>query len=171
MNNRYNQAKFLGEGGREGEGHILKLMIKYCDGLSLQEQLQVNFVQQTHLLQTDRAKVLRTLKYFQHERQKYFQASPALHQLQLQQQQLISQLQLVQQRLIMGGNMMEAGKELDSKENNWREEKMETGALSPDNNNTSEKNKNGAVSPEPDNQTLFNNGEAAVRIKYFYQQT
>ena len=50
----------------------------------LQEQLQVNFVQQTHLLQTDRAK-----------------ASPALHQLQLQQQQLISQLQLVQQRLIM----------------------------------------------------------------------
>ena len=62
MNNRYNQAKFLGEGG----GHILKLMIKYCDGLSLQEQLQVNFVQQTHLLQTDRAKVLRTLKYFQH---------------------------------------------------------------------------------------------------------
>ena len=68
--------------------------------------------------------------------------------------------------------MMEAGKELlDSKENNWREEKMETGAVSPDNNNTNEKNKNGAVSPEPDNQTLFNNGEAAVRIKYFYQQT
>ena len=50
----------------------------------LQEQLQVNFVQQTHLLQSDRAK-----------------ASPALHQLQMQQQQLISQLQLVQQRLIM----------------------------------------------------------------------
>lgn len=57
---------------------------KYLDLPTLQEQLQVNFVQQTHLLQTDRAK-----------------ASPALHQLQLQQQQLISQLQLVQQRLIM----------------------------------------------------------------------
>jgi hypothetical protein len=50
----------------------------------LQEQLQVNFVQQTHLLQTDRSKT-----------------SPALQQLQIQQQQLISQLQLVQQRLIM----------------------------------------------------------------------
>ena len=50
----------------------------------LQEQLQVNFVQQTHLLQSDRAK-----------------SSPAFHQLQMQQQQLISQLQLVQQRLIM----------------------------------------------------------------------
>jgi len=50
----------------------------------LQEQLQVNFVQQTHLLQTDRSK-----------------SSPALQQLQIQQQQLISQLQLVQQRLIM----------------------------------------------------------------------
>ena len=60
--------------------------------------------------------------------------------------------------------MMEAGKELlDSKENNWREEKMETGAVSPDNNNTNEKNKNGAVSPEPDNQTLFNNGEESLK--------
>ena len=72
----------------------------------------------------------------------------------------------------MGGsaglaNMMEANKDLDSKENSWREEKMETGAVSPDNNNTIDKNKNGAVSPEPDNQTLFNNGEAAVNIKYF----
>ena len=70
----------------------------------------------------------------------------------------------------MGGsaglaNMMEANKDLDSKENNWREEKMETGAVSPDNNNTSEKNKNGTVSPEPDSQTLFNNGEAALNIK------
>ena len=131
--------------------------MQYCDGLGLQEQLQVNFVQQTHLLQTDRAK-----------------ASPALHQLQLQQQQLISQLQLVQQRLIMGGsaglaNMMEANKDLDSKENSWREEKMETGAVSPDNNNTIDKNKNGAVSPEPDTQTLFNNGEAALNIKQSHQ--
>ncbi len=54
----------------------------------LQEQLQVNFVQQTHLLQTDRSKT-----------------SPALQQLQIQQQQLISQLQLVQQRLIMVSKM------------------------------------------------------------------
>ena len=50
----------------------------------LQEQLQVNFVQQTHLLQSDRSK-----------------SSPGLQHLQMQQQQLISQLQLVQQRLIM----------------------------------------------------------------------
>ena len=53
----------------------------------LQEQLQLNFVQQTHLLQSDRVK-----------------SSPGLHQLQVQQQQLISQLQLVQQRLIMVNN-------------------------------------------------------------------
>ena len=104
-------------------------------------------MQQTHLLQTDRAK-----------------ASPALHQLQLQQQQLISQLQLVQQRLIMGGsaglaNMMEANKDLDSKENNWREEKMETGAVSPDNNNTNEKNKNGCVSPDLEQHTLYSQGK------------
>ena len=59
----------------------------------MQEQLQVNFVQQTHLLQSDRAK-----------------SSPALHQLQLQQQQLISQLQLVQQRLIM----------VSSRETDWQ---------------------------------------------------
>ena len=74
----------------------------------------------------------------------------------------------------MGGsaglaNMMEANKDLDSKENSWREEKMETGAVSPDNNNTIDKNKNGAVSPEPDNQTLFNNGEAALNIKQRHQ--
>ena len=62
---------------------LMELPILTSDWL-LQEQLQVNFVQQTHLLQSDRAK-----------------SSPALHQLQLQQQQLISQLQLVQQRLIM----------------------------------------------------------------------
>jgi len=112
----------------------------------LQEQLQVNFVQQTHLLQSDRSK-----------------SSPGLQHLQLQQQQLISQLQLVQQRLIMGGSgglagLLEGSKEHDSKDNSWREEKMENGELTPDNNNTNEKNKNGTVSPDPDGHTLYSHG-------------
>jgi len=112
----------------------------------LQEQLQVNFVQQTHLLQSDRSK-----------------SSPGLQHLQMQQQQLISQLQLVQQRLIMGGSgglagLLEGSKEHDSKDNSWRDEKMENGELTPDNNNTNEKNKNGTVSPDPDSHTLYSHG-------------
>eukprot|EP00090_Calanus_glacialis_P037494 TRINITY_DN645_c0_g1_i2.p1 TRINITY_DN645_c0_g1~~TRINITY_DN645_c0_g1_i2.p1 ORF type:complete len:765 (+),score=100.68 TRINITY_DN645_c0_g1_i2:200-2494(+) len=112
----------------------------------LQEQLQVNFVQQTHLLQSDRSK-----------------SSPGLQHLQMQQQQLISQLQLVQQRLIMGGSgglagLLEGSKEHDSKDNSWRDDKMENGDITPDNNNTNEKNKNGRVSPDPDNHTLYSHG-------------
>jgi len=112
----------------------------------LQEQLQVNFVQQTHLLQSDRSK-----------------SSPGLQHLQMQQQQLISQLQLVQQRLIMGGSgglagLLEGSKEHDSKDNSWRDDKMENGDLTPDNNNTNEKNKNGTISPDPDNHTLYSHG-------------
>ena len=61
-------------------------------------------------------------------------------------------------------SLLEGNKEADSKENSWRDEKMETGVLSPDNNNTIDKNRNGALppsSPEPDSlQTLFNNGNS-----------
>jgi len=129
-------ANNAADGGRKGLEQLIP---------QLQEQLQVNFVQQTHILQSDRAK-----------------NSPALQHLQLQQQQLISQLQLVQQRLIMGGSgglvgLLEGSKEQNSKENSrWKQEKMENGDMDiTDNNNTNEKNKNGCLSPDPDHHTLY----------------
>ena len=58
----------------------------------LQEQLQINLLQQSHMMQTkDELKKGRGLAT----------NAAALQQLQLQQQQIISQLQLVQQRLLM----------------------------------------------------------------------
>ena len=65
----------------------------------LQEQLQINLLQQTHLMQTNSNS----------EASKNNgsigggKPSQAMQQLQIQQQQLISQLQLVQQRLLMVG--------------------------------------------------------------------
>jgi len=126
-----------GDGGRKGLEQLIP---------QLQEQLQVNFVQQTHLLQSDRAK-----------------NSPALQHLQLQQQQLISQLQLVQQRLLMGGSgglagLLEGSKDQNSKETSsrWKQEKVENGDMDiSDNNNTNEKNKNGCITPDLDQHTLY----------------
>merc|ERR1712223_2001560 len=125
------------DGGRKGLEQLIP---------QLQEQLQVNFVQQTHLLQSDRAK-----------------NSPALQHLQLQQQQLISQLQLVQQRLLMGGSgglagLLEGSKDQNSKETSsrWKQEKVENGDMDiSDNNNTNEKNKNGCITPDLDQHTLY----------------
>ena len=55
----------------------------------LQEQLQINLLQQTHMMQTGR------------DSKNEKASAGALQQLHLQQQQVISQLQIVQQRLIM----------------------------------------------------------------------
>lgn len=57
----------------------------------LQEQLQINLLQQTHLMQNSGSS----------EKPGGNKTSQAMQQLQIQQQQLISQLQLVQQRLLM----------------------------------------------------------------------
>ena len=68
----------------------------------LQEQLQINLLQQTHLMQTNSNS----------EASKNNgsigggKPSQAMQQLQIQQQQLISQLQLVQQRLLMVSNRL-----------------------------------------------------------------
>ena len=60
----------------------------------LQEQLQINLLQQTHLMQTNSSNSENSGK-------NGGKPSQAMQQLQIQQQQLISQLQLVQQRLLM----------------------------------------------------------------------
>jgi hypothetical protein len=57
----------------------------------LQEQLQINLLQQTHLMQT----------CSNGSENKSGKTTQAMQHLQIQQQQLISQLQLVQQRLLM----------------------------------------------------------------------
>ena len=59
----------------------------------LQEQLQINLLQQTHLMQTN--------SNTESNKGGGTKTSQAMQQLQIQQQQLISQLQLVQQRLLM----------------------------------------------------------------------
>ena len=59
----------------------------------LQEQLQINLLQQTHMMQASE-------KAAQNKISSSASAS-ALQQLQIQQQQLVSQLQLVQQRILM----------------------------------------------------------------------
>ena len=61
----------------------------------LQEQLQINLLQQTHLMQTN------SNTESSNKGGGGTKTSQAMQQLQIQQQQLISQLQLVQQRLLM----------------------------------------------------------------------
>ena len=63
----------------------------------LQEQLQINLLQQTHMMQASAA----AEKAGNGKAGGAAAAQAALQQLQLQQQQLISQLQLVQQRILM----------------------------------------------------------------------
>jgi forkhead box protein P len=58
----------------------------------IQEQLQINLLQQTHMMQA--------CEKAQNKVSSSASAS-ALQQLQIQQQQLISQLQIVQQRILM----------------------------------------------------------------------
>ena len=62
----------------------------------IQEQLQINLLQQTQLMQNqgDKSSSPQTAGGGG-------KSSPSLQQLQIQQQQLISQLQLLQQRLLM----------------------------------------------------------------------
>ena len=62
----------------------------------LQEQLQINLLQQTHLMQTNS-----NTESSNKGGGGGTKTSQAMQQLQIQQQQLISQLQLVQQRLLM----------------------------------------------------------------------
>ena len=63
----------------------------------LQEQLQINLLQQTHLMQTSSNSIGESGQ----NNKGGNKTSQAMQQLQIQQQQLISQLQLVQQRLLM----------------------------------------------------------------------
>ena len=66
----------------------------------LQEQLQINLLQQTHLMQTSSNS--NSIVGGNGENNKSGnKTSQAMQQLQIQQQQLISQLQLVQQRLLV----------------------------------------------------------------------
>ena len=66
----------------------------------LQEQLQINLLQQTHMMQATAASS-DNLKSSGGGKSASSSATAALQQLQMQQQQLISQLQLVQQRVLM----------------------------------------------------------------------
>ncbi len=66
----------------------------------LQEQLQINLLQQTHMMQAAAAAAAAS-GGGEKANKGSTAATAALQQLQIQQQQLISQLQLVQQRILM----------------------------------------------------------------------
>ncbi|XP_059091213.1 forkhead box protein P1-like isoform X7 [Tigriopus californicus] len=82
--------QFMQQQSLQHQQHMAEAGRKQLEQLmhQLQEQLQINLLQQTHMMQTTVDKGGKP-------------SANALQQLQMQQQQLISQLQIVQQRMLM----------------------------------------------------------------------
>jgi hypothetical protein len=112
QSNLLNQHQQLADAGRK---QLEQLMHQ------LQEQLQINLLQQTHLMQTNSSNSENSGKNGGSGGGK---SSQAMQQLQIQQQQLISQLQLVQQRLLMLPSFNQrklSDSDFENKNRDWKE--------------------------------------------------